>query len=100
MYLVLMKRNIAGLTCVIGKYVWSDGYGCGVRLVCSSTAVVTPLPSCRKTTLTGPTPQTHQIVRTPLPYEAPSAPFCVICERIFAANAGRENAGTLTRSSP
>ena len=45
------------------------GGGFGVSEVDCSTAVVSgaPLPpACAKTTLTGPTPYTHHVVRTPL----------------------------------
>ena len=57
-------------------------------------------PLCWNTTLTGPTPNTHQTVRTPLPYGSPSAPACVICVRTFAALTGSGNAGTVTCSVP
>jgi len=56
-----------------------------------STEVVTAArepPACSKTIFTGPTPDTHQIVRTPLPYGSPSAPACVTSVLIFAAVTG------------
>ena len=75
----------------------------GFWFVAWRIAVVTgaPLPpACWNTTFTGPTPYTHQVVRTPLPYGSPSAPACVICERIFAATTGMSNAGTVIDSVP
>ena len=63
------------------------------------TAAFEP-PACSNTIFTGPTPDTHQIVRTPLPYGSPSAPACVMSERTFAAVTGCGNAGTVTFSWP
>ena len=63
----------------------------GVRFVESSTDCVIGAfapPACSKTILTGPTPYTHQTVRTPLPYGSPSAPACVMSDRTFAAITG------------
>ena len=57
-------------------------------------------PACWNTIFTGPTPYTHHVVRTPLPYGSPSAPACVICERIFAATTGCGKAGTVICSRP
>ena len=75
-----------------------------MRVVSFRTTVVTGAllpPACSKTTFTGPTPHTHQIVRTPLPYGSPSAPpDCVMSERTFAASTGAANAGTVTDSTP
>ena len=50
--------------------------------------------------MTGPTPYTHQTVRTPLPYGSPSAPACVMSLRTFAAITGSGKAGTVTSSRP
>ena len=50
--------------------------------------------------LTGPTPYTHQTVRTPLPYGSPSAPACVASLRTFEAMIPSGNAGTVTISCP
>src|SRR5439155_12640469 len=73
------------------------------RLVSCSSDVVTAAsepPACSNTIFTGPTPNTHQTVRTPLPYGSPSAPAWVASERTFAARTPSGNAGTLTISVP
>ena len=75
----------------------------GVRVVdCSSEVVIGASlpPACSKVIFTGPTPYTHQTVRTPLPYGSPSAPACVVSVRTFAARTPSGNAGTLTDSVP
>src|ERR1044071_4991804 len=62
-----------------------------------STDVVTGAfapPVWSKTIWTGPTPYPHHVVRVPLPYGSPSAPSCVMVERISAASTGCWNAGT------
>src|SRR5690349_5874867 len=57
-------------------------------------------PAWSKTTFTGPTPYTHQIVRVPLPYGSPSAPAWLIVVRTRAAITGCGNAGTVTGAWP
>ena len=81
----------------------SLGAGCTLWFVDWSTTVVTaaPLPPLwANTILAGPTPYTHQTVRTPLPYGSPSAPTCVICVRTSAASTAFGKAGTVTGARP
>ena len=78
----------------------SVGAGSGAKVVCISCDWPTSPPAWRNTILTGPTPRTHQTVRTPLPYGSPIAPACVMSDSTFAAITPPGNAGTLMRSRP
>jgi hypothetical protein len=78
----------------------SEGRGSGLRFVSSSSLCPTSPPAWRNSIFTGPTPRTHQTVRTPLPYGSPIAPPWVISERTFAATMPCGKAPTTTRSRP
>ena len=59
-----------------------------------------PAATVAENDLDGTDTQTHQTVRTPLPYGSPIAPAWVTSVRTLAARTGAENAGTRTTSVP
>jgi hypothetical protein len=96
----LRQRNVPVSPLLSGRRFSSDGSGSGWRFVASRRAVLVSPLAWRNSICTGPTPRTHQTVRTPVPNGSPSAPACETSERTTAASMPCGNAGTVTRWRP
>jgi hypothetical protein len=100
MCLLLRQRNLETSPRLSGSRFTSDGGASGLSDVAVRLASLSSPLVWRKTILTGPTPRTHQTVRTPLPYGSPIAPAWVTSDSTLAAVTPAGNAGTLIVSRP